>query len=298
MSKDRARAEHWARSSADRTATTRADSALRDNRLTASNTQSSGLQDDASNICSRTIRARPRSWLRRIAVIGLLVAAAVSPALAADSSGSSVSTTVAVATGPISTATPLRSASESELDEESELESDGDSSNEAESAEESDISGLDTGDNEDDGGGIGIVGGFSGVSSFSPDVNSPTLSLNNSLTSVVALSTDSASLLGSYTATGQVTAGCSFYNKDGSISQSFFGGTLNSLDSKYVGYVAGLDSDGLVDTMNGGVDGPINALYCDQGTQQVFVGGSFTSTVEGMTSSIVTMRSSSTGGIA
>ncbi|KAI7829170.1 cortical protein marker for cell polarity-domain-containing protein [Kickxella alabastrina] len=50
--------------------------------------------------------------------------------------------------------------------------------------------------------------------------------------------------------------------------------------------------------MNGGVDGPINALYCDQGTQQVFVGGSFTSTVEGMTSSIVTMRSSSTGGIA
>ncbi|KAJ1852706.1 hypothetical protein LPJ73_002777, partial [Coemansia sp. RSA 2703] len=156
---------------------------------------------------------------------------------------------------------------------------------------------VDAGDKSDEGG-IGIVGGFSGVSSFSPNNGGASLALDKDMTSVVSLSKDSGILLGTFTADGQITAGCSFYNSDGSISQSFFGGTITSLNSTNVGYVVGVDSSGLVDVMSGGVDGPINALYCDQGTNQVFVGGNFTSTIAGLTTSIATMRSASTGSMA
>ncbi|KAJ1722657.1 hypothetical protein LPJ53_002961 [Coemansia erecta] len=156
---------------------------------------------------------------------------------------------------------------------------------------------VDTDDQSDEGG-IGIVGGFSGVSSFSPNNSGASLSLDKDLTSVVSLSKDSGILMGTFTAEGQVTAGCSFYNSDGSISQSFFGGTITSLNSTNVGYVVGVDPFGLVDVMSGGVDGPVNALYCDPGTNQVFVGGNFTSTIAGLTTSIATMRSSSTGSMA
>ncbi|KAJ1802857.1 hypothetical protein LPJ75_006056, partial [Coemansia sp. RSA 2598] len=60
---------------------------------------------------------------------------------------------------------------------------------------------------EDDEGGIGIVGGFSGVSSFNPNNKGASLSLNKDETSLVALSRESGMLLESFTAEGQVTAG-------------------------------------------------------------------------------------------
>ncbi|KAJ2721350.1 hypothetical protein GGI07_004020 [Coemansia sp. Benny D115] len=274
MLKGRACAEHWARPSSSPPG---AGARSPDRRLAP-----------PANALSPTT-PRAGSWLRRVAIAGLLVAAA-STALAQDSTGLQSNTATSLANSapvptPLSTTRGLELALESESDPDSEL----DSVEEGESESDQEL---------DDEGGIGIVGGFSGVSSFSPNNSGASLALDSKLSSVVALSQDSAQLLGTFTAEGEITAGCSFYGEDGSAIYSFFGGSITSLNGTTVGYVAGVDANGQVNVMDGGVTGPINALFCDQASQQVFAGGSFTSTVSGMTGGIATRDSDSTGGLA
>ncbi|KAJ2637355.1 hypothetical protein GGF40_002414 [Coemansia sp. RSA 1286] len=252
-------------------------------------------------------KTRPRTWIRTVAILGLLLVA-VLPVMGADSSDAvAASLSVASTTGPDSKPNSLAddpelralSADESDGDDQDSIDDDAKESSSSLSDELDSIDEPQPEEGErDDEGGIGIVGGFSGVSSFNPNNKGASLSLDKDMTSVVALSRESGMLLGSFTAEGQVTTGCSFYNSDGSILQSFFGGTLISLNSTQVGYVAGVDANGQIDDMAMGVNGPVNALFCHQDTKQVFVGGSFTSTISGLTTSIATRRSASTGGIA
>ncbi|KAJ2855870.1 hypothetical protein J3B02_001932 [Coemansia erecta] len=194
----------------------------------------------------------------------------------------------------------LRAISANDLDSDSDKDDGSDDGQNASSSLNDELDNIDDPEpiKDDDEGGIGIVGGFSGVSSFNPNNKGASLSLDKDTTSLVALSRESGMLLESFTLEGQVTAGCSFYNSDGSILQSFFGGTFTSLNSSQAGYVAGVDTNGRVDFMAMGVNGPVNALYCHQDTKQVFVGGSFTSTQAGLTTDVATMYSSSTGGMA
>ncbi|KAJ2162384.1 hypothetical protein GGF46_000748 [Coemansia sp. RSA 552] len=165
-------------------------------------------------------------------------------------------------------------------------------------AESSTASELESDDEDDDEGNIGIVGGFNGVSSFSPGSDASALTLNSSLTSLVSLSESAAQLLATGTAIGDITTACTLYGTDGKLSKAFFGGSISSLNRTTVGYVAGVDMAGNIDTMLGGVNGPVNALFCDNETQLVYVGGNFTSTTTGLTGSVATMRSESTGGLA
>ncbi|KAJ1955866.1 hypothetical protein GGI12_005460, partial [Dipsacomyces acuminosporus] len=145
---------------------------------------------------------------------------------------------------------------------------------------------------------IGIVGAFRGVSSFTPNGGGATLTLDKGVSSLISLSQNSAALLTSTATDGKVTAACAFYDGDGNISRAFFGGSISAVNSTAVGYVAGIDANGNIDTMKGGVDGPINALFCEQETRQVYVGGNFTNTAAGLTTDVSTLHSSSTGGLA
>ncbi|KAJ2553871.1 hypothetical protein EV175_002782 [Coemansia sp. RSA 1933] len=224
-------------------------------------------------------------WLRSVVAFALLLL--VSPVLAADDSSTS-SVTVSTATSSIeSSATPdTKAATTTNADLFSSDASTTTTSSEESSSEES------------DGGGIGIVGAFSGISSFTPNSNAAALSLNSNLTSLVWLSQNAASPLLSATTDGDISAACAFYNQDGSIAKAYFGGSFISINSTNAGYVAGVDANGNVDSMLGGVDGPVNALFCDDDTQLVYVGGNFTSTVSGLTTDIATMSSSSTGALA
>ncbi|KAJ2740760.1 hypothetical protein GGI20_005635 [Coemansia sp. BCRC 34301] len=214
--------------------------------------------------------ARSSAWLRCIAILALLFVA--SPALAADPSTSPSSTP---ATTPIATL----SSSKTDLSSSSAGQSD-------------------TPKDPEDGGGIGIVGAFSGVSSFSPATSGSTLSLNNTRTSLIALSQSSASLLASASVDGPITTACAFYNKDGSVSSAYFGGSITTLNATTVGFVVGVNSVGQVDQMGGGVSGPVNALFCHQKSGTVYVGGNFTTVSASLTLSVATMRSRSTGALA
>ncbi|KAJ2798080.1 hypothetical protein H4R20_004949, partial [Coemansia guatemalensis] len=168
---------------------------------------------------------------------------------------------------------------------------------EEDSSEEEPDSDSDDSQSSDDGS-IGIVGAFNGVSSFSPDSPGSALSLNSSMTSFVALSQNAVELLAAGSSTGDVAAACALYKRDGTFAKAYFGGTISMLNSTTLGYVFGVDAAGNIDAMTGGVNGPVNALYCDDKTQLVYVGGNFTNTASGLTTSVATMRSLSTGGLA
>ncbi|KAJ1666348.1 hypothetical protein IW140_001077 [Coemansia sp. RSA 1813] len=237
----------------------------------------------SSRTCPQSGLHTASSWLRCVAVLALLFI--ISPVLAtSDASSPDVSVS-------ITTNSELGSMSEADVATSTD---DGFFSSDASSSEESSSDGSD----ESDGGGIGIVGAFSGISSFTPNSSGAALSLNSSMTSLVWLSQNAASSLFSATTDGDITAACAFYNNDGSIAKAYFGGSFISINSTSAGYVAGVDANGKLDTMFGGVNGPVNALFCDNDTQLVYVGGNFSSTVSGLTTDIATMRSSSTGALA
>ncbi|KAJ1894101.1 hypothetical protein LPJ81_005226, partial [Coemansia sp. IMI 209127] len=247
--------------------------------------QSSAAVTPGKSACPRFVAHTENSWhrvwwIRCVAVLALLFI--VSPVLATDdASPADVSVSTATNSG-LSLMTELDSATS--IDDES-------FSSDASTSEESSS-------DESDGGGIGIVGAFSGISSFTPNSSGAALSLNSNLTSLVWLSQNAASSLLSATTEGDITAACAFYNQDGSIAKAYFGGNFISINSTNAGYVAGVDSNGNVDSMLGGVNEPVNALFCDDDTQLVYVGGNFTSTVAGLTTNIATMSSSSTGALA
>ncbi|KAJ2492050.1 hypothetical protein IWW37_001764 [Coemansia sp. RSA 2050] len=231
--------------------------------------------------------ARSSAWMRCTAILALMFVA--SPALAADSSTLFASTPTPTTAGSGSAITPVSTISSntsSDVSSSSSSNSGGGGSSQSGSVEELE------GD-----GGIGIVGAFSGVSSFSPTSSGSALSLNSTRTSLAALSQNSALLLASASANGPITAACAFYNKDGTISTAYIGGSFTTLNSTSVGYVAAVSATGQIDPMGGGVNGPVNALYCSQKSGIVYVGGNFTTVSASLTSSVATMRSNSTGAL-
>ncbi|KAJ2822781.1 hypothetical protein IWW50_004067, partial [Coemansia erecta] len=226
-----------------------------------------------------------RTWLRCAAALALVLLA--TPSLAADPTGTAPGApTQGAGTSP----TPDTFIGELGKLFGKDADDEAGGSSVAEESEGSD---------DDDGeGSIGIVGAFNGVSSFSPNSNGAALALESNMTSLLMLSESSATLMAAVSSSGQVTAACTMYNADGSFARAFMGGSMSSLNSTSVGYVFGIDGSGNVDSMAGGVNGPVNALYCDNDTQLVYVGGNFTSTVSGLVTSVATMRAASTGSLA
>ncbi|KAJ2629921.1 hypothetical protein H4R22_003033 [Coemansia sp. RSA 1290] len=222
------------------------------------------------------------TWLRYVAVLAFVLLA--TPSLAAEPTGSALS---APLSGTNVDPTPVPE-SNGELGE---LLGRIAENNEEDSSEES------ASDSDDNEGSIGIVGAFNGVSSFSPGSNGAALGLDSNSMSLLSLTENSATLLAAASASGQVTAACTIYDS-GSFKKVFMGGSISMLNTTTVGYVFGVDASGNIDSMLGGVNGPVNALYCDNETQLVYVGGNFTSTVNGLTSNVATMRSTSTGSLA
>ncbi|KAJ2851692.1 hypothetical protein IWW36_000837 [Coemansia brasiliensis] len=222
------------------------------------------------------------TWLRYVAVLALVLLA--TPSLAADPTDGALSASLS---GTNVDPTP---GPESNL-ELGELLGRIAENNEENSSDE------DVSDSDDNEGSIGIVGAFNGVSSFSPGSSGAALGLDSSSMSLLSLTENSATLLAAASASGQVTAACTIY-ESGSFKKVFMGGSISMMNTTTVGYVFGVDASGNVDSMLGGVNGPVNALYCDNDTQLVYVGGNFTSTVNGLTSNVATMRSTSTGSLA
>lgn len=257
-------------------------------------TQSAGTSED-HQLLHHSQHNRSGKLLRwAMAILALAMFSAYSPAVSAadttiDPSTASVTTPTATH-HPASSATGLlqnfgqNGGSETDSDTFSD---DGDHSS-VEEDEEENVNGGD----------IGIVGSFSGISSFTPGGKSSALKLSSEDESLISLSQSSASVIESSKMNGQITTACFLYNSDGSVSKTYFGGSLTSLNQTPIGYVAAIDSSGHIDTMHDGVYGPINTLYCDQDLQMVYVGGNFSSTVVGLTDSVATARSQSSGNMA
>ncbi|KAJ1958826.1 hypothetical protein EC988_000045 [Linderina pennispora] len=224
---------------------------------------------------------RTKKWAA-LALVAML--AVFTPALAADSTSTSLTTPTPKATavrGPTH-ASQSESGSESEsMDELGEID---------------EVSGKAGSSNTTNGGSIGIVGGFRGVSLYTGNTGGATLKLDSTVSSIISLSQDTVSFLSNAPSDGDITAACAFYNSDGSVSQVFVGGSsLSKVNSTDVSYVAGISASGKIDSMQGGVNGPVNALYCDQDKQVVYVGGNFTTTTAATLKSVSTSDSAATG---
>ncbi|KAJ2616802.1 hypothetical protein H4S08_000638 [Coemansia sp. RSA 1365] len=261
---------------------------LPDSRLDTVSSATRSQKNNHGSSHARTLGYwRRTAWLQCIAALVLLLL--VSPVVAANSN-LAVADASLQESYPSPTPAPVGNTELGELLFERGIAEEDSSEAESESDEEESQS--------SDDGSIGIVGAFNGVSSFSPNSSGSALSLNSSMTSFVALSQNAVELLAAGSSVGNVVAACALYKDDGTFAKAYFGGTISMLNSTTLGYVFGVDAAGKFDAMTGGVNGPVNALYCDDKTQLVYVGGNFTNTVSGLTTSVATMRSLSTGGLA
>ncbi|PVU96751.1 hypothetical protein BB561_000989 [Smittium simulii] len=75
---------------------------------------------------------------------------------------------------------------------------------------------------------------------------------------------------------GRIIDGCRI--KEGNKDWIIVAGNFSSINSKPVGNIASVNMDGQFNDMNGGLNGPITGLLCDNVTDSVYVFGDFTST--------------------
>ncbi|KAJ1675169.1 hypothetical protein EV182_001792, partial [Spiromyces aspiralis] len=147
---------------------------------------------------------------------------------------------------------------------------------------------------------LGIVGSFSGLSqNFNTSIIEKSgAKFASNTPSLLSFANSSLSLFSQTTPGGDITAACPFYNPDGSVKKLFFGGNFDQVNGVTASYIASVDSDGHIDNLAGGLDNSVNALYCDKDANAVYVGGNFTIPLSARNSSISSLHSEWSGGVA
>ncbi|KAG1491342.1 hypothetical protein G6F52_012670 [Rhizopus delemar] len=120
---------------------------------------------------------------------------------------------------------------------------------------------------------FGISGSYEGISLYT-DTNQLT-QIPSSTSSVISLSNDTLfQLLASSNINGTIHDTCILYNT------IYFAGNFSSINGISVNRIAAMDLvSGQLNTLLGGLDGPVQTVYCDPVTKFVYVGGSFTAPV-------------------
>ncbi|UZJ54620.1 hypothetical protein CBS101457_003940 [Exobasidium rhododendri] len=141
-------------------------------------------------------------------------------------------------------------------------------------------------------GSVGVSGNFDGVSLYQPESVSNSF---DSTTSSLLLRDSSGALtkINETNAGGQIRTIC---QRSSAPRTVYVGGLFNQIAGMNASNVAAYDPTSKNwTTLNGGLDGPVNALYCDDTHELVYVGGSF---VRPSNVSNVTDTSRYLGGVA
>lgn len=121
---------------------------------------------------------------------------------------------------------------------------------------------------------IGVAGDFTGISLYEYEGQTQTpLSKNGSESLLAQLPNGAFASLVSTDAS--IQAMCSFTRKNGDFAGVLIGGNFTSLNNQKSQAIARYNPENGEITPLDGLEGQVNALYCDQDTDRVYVGGNF-----------------------
>ncbi|KAL1735711.1 cortical protein marker for cell polarity-domain-containing protein [Schizophyllum commune] len=120
---------------------------------------------------------------------------------------------------------------------------------------------------------VGLAGAFAGLSVFD---DAPTY--DEDAATLLSRSSDDGSLnrLGSTNEGGRISAGCALGDT------FYFGGEFSSIEDVSASNVASYSGNSFSSLGDGGPDGAVDAVYCDEDNNRVWFGGSFTSPGRGV----------------
>ena len=128
---------------------------------------------------------------------------------------------------------------------------------------------------------VGVAGSFSGIDLYNDNPSSQQQTTFDSTTSTLFLRAQDGGLtpIGSTNVGGRVVTGCSIGNV------FYVGGAFTTLGGTNIANIAAYSSstNKIAQLADGGLDGPVSALYCDEKNGLLWVGGSFHAPATGNT---------------
>ena len=128
---------------------------------------------------------------------------------------------------------------------------------------------------------VGVAGSFAGIDLYNDNPSSQQQTTFDSTTSTLFLRAQDGGLtpIGSTNVGGRVVTGCSIGNV------FYVGGTFTTLGGTNIANIAAYSSstNKIAQLADGGLDGPVSALYCDEKNGLLWVGGSFHAPTTGNT---------------
>jgi len=142
---------------------------------------------------------------------------------------------------------------------------------------------------------VGVAGSFAGIDLYNDNQSTQQQTTFDSTTSTLFLRAQDGSLtpIGSTNGGGRVVTGCSMRNV------FYVGGTFTTLGGTNSANIASYSSstNKIAQLADGGLDGPVSALHCDEKNGVLWVGGSFraptTGNTAGFAGSVATYNPSS-----
>ncbi|KAF3484045.1 uncharacterized protein GIQ15_03369 [Arthroderma uncinatum] len=124
---------------------------------------------------------------------------------------------------------------------------------------------------------IALVGNFDAASlySYKPANDEGHAGFNGSLAQSLIAPLPDGSLFPISSADADILAMCPLLGKDGSVTSVVVGGNFTSLGGVESNGIAILDYNNIHISAVPGISGSVNALYCDSGSNTVYVGGEF-----------------------
>lgn len=128
---------------------------------------------------------------------------------------------------------------------------------------------------------VGVAGSFAGIDLYNDNQSSQPQTTFDPTTSTLFLRAQDGGLtpIGSTNVGGRVVTGCSMGNV------FYVGGTFTTLGGTNAANIAAYSSstNKIAQLADGGLDGPVSALHCDEKTGLLWVGGSFRAPTTGNT---------------
>lgn len=128
---------------------------------------------------------------------------------------------------------------------------------------------------------VGVAGSFAGIDLYNDNQSSQPQTTFDPTTSTLFLRAQDGGLtpIGSTNVGGRVVTGCSMGNV------FYVGGTFTTLGGTNTANIAAYSSSAnkIAQLADGGLDGPVSALHCDEKTGLLWVGGSFHAPTTGNT---------------
>ncbi|KAI9014562.1 cortical protein marker for cell polarity-domain-containing protein [Phycomyces nitens] len=122
---------------------------------------------------------------------------------------------------------------------------------------------------------LGFTGNYAGLSPF---VDSQQFETGTSLSSLVLSNNNTYTRIAS--SNGDILATCTLQRTDNQMD-IFIGGNFTIINNTTLHYIARFNSQThTLTALDQGLDGPVQALYCDQETNSVYVGGDFDTPIQ------------------